>query len=98
MASVFPVPVPATMPKPLPARGERADLVAVLALEDGLEVEAERELDRLAGGARRRDDDDAALGVGRVAVGVGIGREMVVAGGMHAEGITRAMAPSLRSG
>ena len=55
-----PVPVPATMPKPLPAARELAHARAVVLLEKGLDVETERELDRLARGARRRDDDDAA--------------------------------------
>jgi len=55
----------------------------VLPLEQGLEVQAERELDRLAGGPGGRDDDDPPLGMGRVAVRVRIGGEVVVAGGVH---------------
>ena len=79
----MPVPVPATMPNPLPDAASVADLRAVLALEQRVEVQPERQLDRLARGARRGDDDDPSLGMGRVAVGVGIGRKMMVAGGMH---------------
>ena len=77
------MPVPATMPNPLPERGQVADLGAVLPLEQRVEMQAERELDRLAGGAGGGDDDDPALGMRGVAVGLGIGREMVVAGGVH---------------
>src|SRR6476469_2306681 len=46
-------------------------------------MEPERQFDRFARGARRGNDDDPPLGMGRVAVGVGIGREMVVAGRVH---------------
>ena len=59
------------------------DLLAVLPLEQRIQVQAHRELDRLAGRTRRRNDDDAPRGMGRVAIGVGIGRKMVVAGRMH---------------
>jgi hypothetical protein len=51
----------------------------MLALEQRLEVQAERQLDRLARRARRGDDDDATRGMGRMSVGVGIGGKMVVA-------------------
>src|ERR671912_1148832 len=44
----------------LPAARELADLVAMLTLEDGLDVKSERQLDRFARRARGRDDDDAA--------------------------------------
>ena len=60
IASVFPVPVPATMPKPLPRARELAHAFAVMLLEKRLDVETQRQLDRLARGARRRDDDDAS--------------------------------------
>ena len=60
IASVLPVPVPATMPKPLPDARQLAHARAVVPLEKRLDVELHRELDRLARGARRRDDDDAA--------------------------------------
>ena len=39
IASVFPVPVPATMPNPLPAPRELANLLAVLALEQRVDVQ-----------------------------------------------------------
>jgi hypothetical protein len=39
--------------------GQVAQLRAARLPEDGLDVEAERQLDRLAGRARGRDDDDA---------------------------------------
>jgi hypothetical protein len=55
----------------------------VLALEQGVEVEAQRELDGLACRAGRRDDDDPPLRMRGVAVGVGIGRKVVVAGRMN---------------
>ena len=80
IASVLPVPVPATMPKPLPDAASVADLLAVLPLEQRVQMQAQRELDGLAGGARGGDDDDAPGGMGRVAVGVGIGRKVMVAG------------------
>mgnify|MGYP003295128312 CR=1 FL=1 len=52
--------------------------------ESGADLEeTERQLDRLARRAGRRDDDDAALRMWSVSVGVGIGREVVVAGGAH---------------
>ena len=85
MPRVFPVPVPATMPKPLAEAARVADLLPVLPLQQGLEVEAERKLDGLARGARGRDDDDAAAGMRRVAVGVGVGGEVVIAGGAHGQ-------------
>ena len=74
IASVLPVPVPATMPKPRPDARELAHARAVAPLEKRLDVEAERELDRLARRARRRDDDDAPgrrLGAERTSRGRG---------------------------
>ena len=67
----------------LPDAGQGPDLLAVLPLEQRLEPQAQRQLDRLAGGAGRRDDDDPALGMWCVLVGVGIRGEMMVAGRMH---------------
>ena len=84
MASVFPVPVPATMPKPAPRARELAHARAVVLLEVRLDVEADRELDRLAGGARRRDDDHAPgrrLGRDERVV---VGREVLVSYVAHA--------------
>ena len=60
IASVLPVPVPATMPKPRPDARELAHARAVVLLEKRLDVEPDGELDRLARRARRRDDDDAS--------------------------------------
>ena len=67
----------------LPLPGPFAQLLPVLPLEQRVHVEPERQLDRLAGGARRGDDDDAAAGMGGSPVRFGIDREVVVAGGMH---------------
>ena len=66
-----------------PVRGQVADLLPMLPLEQRVEVETERQLDGLAGGAGRGDDDDPPLGMRRVAVSVGIGRKVMVAGGAH---------------
>jgi hypothetical protein len=55
----------------------------VLPFEQGVEVESQRQFDGLACGTRRRDDDDPAMRVGRMAEGIGIGRKMMIAGGMH---------------
>ena len=67
----------------LAAAGPLPEFLAVLALQHGLEAEAEGDLDGFAGGASGRDDDDPAPGVRGVPVGLGIGREEVVAGGNH---------------
>lgn len=56
----------------------------MLLFEQGVEAEAEGQLDRLAGGPGRRDDHHPAPRMDRVAVSVGIGRERVVAVGKHA--------------
>ena len=45
-------------PEPLAAPGELADVRPMLFLEHGVEMKTEGELDRLAGGARRRDDEN----------------------------------------
>jgi hypothetical protein len=66
--------------------GPLTQLGAVLPLQEGVHLDAERQLDRLAGGAGRSDDDNAALGMGRMAVSIGVRREMMVAGGVHGEG------------
>ena len=92
--SVLPVPVPATIPKPrrmasrVPGAaavsssrnlvGERGELGAVHAPERRLDVQSERELDRLAGGARGRDDDQPARRA-RTHERVVVGREVRVA-------------------
>ena len=70
-------------PEPLPRGGQGPDLGAVLALQQGVQMQPDGKLDRLAGRARRCDDDDAPRRMRSVAVGVGIGREMVVAGRVH---------------
>ena len=64
-----------------PSRGTPPRAPARARSRDG----AERELDRLARGAGGRDDDDAAAGVRRVAIRVGVGGEMVIAGGAHGQ-------------
>ncbi len=43
----------------LPARGQLPNVSSVLTLENGVEVQAERYLDCLAGGASRRDDENS---------------------------------------
>ena len=83
MPSVLPVAGPRHDAEAAAARGPGPQLGAVLALEQGVEVQAQRQLDRLAGGAGGRDDDDPAAGMRGVAVGVGIGRKVMIAGGMH---------------
>ena len=66
------------------ARASSRTRRAVVRLEVGLEVQADRELDGLAGGARRRDDDDAPRGrLGRDE-GVVVGREVLVSDVAHA--------------
>ena len=60
MASVFPVPVPATMPNPRRERASSRTRGPIALLEERLDVQPHRELDGLARGARRRDDDHAA--------------------------------------
>ena len=98
MPSVLPVPVPATMPKPWPDAASCAQLGAVLPLEQGLDVgQPEGQLDGLAGGAGGRDDDDPAARVRRATVGVGIGREVVIAGGVHGGKLTATSAPASRT-
>src|SRR5690242_10413 len=44
------------------ASRELSDARTMLPLEEGVDVQTERELDRFAGGARWRDDDDSARG------------------------------------
>ena len=46
----------------LPLAGELANLLAVVPLEEGVDVKADRELDRFACRARGGDDDDASGG------------------------------------
>src|SRR4030095_3953137 len=88
--SVLPGPVPRHDPESPARGGQVADLLAVLPLEQGVEVQTQRELDGLAGSAGRGDDDDAPLGMSCVAVGVWVGRKMMVAGRAHAESYPRA--------
>ncbi len=64
--------------------GEGPQLGAMFLFQSGLDAgEAQRELDGLAGGAGGGDDDHPATGVIRPAVGLGVGRQEVVAGRMH---------------
>ena len=56
----------------------------MLALEDRIEMQSKSELDGFTGRPGGRDHDDAACGMGCVAVSVGIGGKMMVARGMHA--------------
>ena len=58
--------------------GERRELGAVRAPKRGLEIQSEREFDRFAGGARGRDDDQAARRA-RTHERVMVGREVRVA-------------------
>src|SRR6185503_10777798 len=60
-----------------PAPCELTDASAMLPLEEGLDVETEGELDRFAGGARRRDDDDASRGRLELHESIAIGRKPV---------------------
>jgi len=60
-----------------------AQFLTVLALEKGVYLQLQRQLNRLARRPGGSDDDDAPLGVGSEAIGVGIGREMMVARWMH---------------
>ena len=55
----------------------------VLALEQGVDVGMQCQLDRFACRPRRRDNDDAPARVQRVPVGVDIEREEVIADGEH---------------
>jgi hypothetical protein len=63
----------------LPFAGELEDLASVLALEERVEMQANRELDGLARGARGRDDYDAAGRRLRGREGFAIRREVVIA-------------------
>ncbi len=78
-------PGPGNDPEGLPGPGQLADLLPVLTLEHRLQVEAQGQLDRFAGGPGRGDDDDASGRMGGVPVGVGIGRKVVVARWPHYE-------------
>ena len=75
---VLPVPVPATMPKG-PAAGPVPENMAMLPLQQGVDVGTEGELDGLAGGPGRGDDDDPALGVPRRPECLRVEREVMVA-------------------
>ena len=59
IASVLPVPVPATMPNPFPPRARLRMSAPCSPLEQRVDVQAQGQLDRLARGPRWRNDDDA---------------------------------------
>jgi hypothetical protein len=71
-------------PEPLARSSPLAQLGAMLPLQQRVHLNAERHLDRLASRSGRRDDDDTAFGMGSVAVSVGIGWKVMVAGRVHA--------------
>src|SRR5207244_7923013 len=67
----------------LAGSGQSSNVVAVVAFEQRLQVQAEGQLDRLAGGPCRSDDDDSpSRGLGCEEC-LRIGREEVVAGDAH---------------
>src|SRR5205814_3270312 len=70
-----------------PRRRQAADVVPVLPREQGVDVEAHRQLDRFASRARRGDHHDPAGGGLRGAEGVGIGGKEVVSGDSHGRNI-----------
>ncbi len=73
-----------------PCRGRQSmDIRPVLARQQGLEIEPQRQLDRLARRPRRGDHDDAARGGFGGEEGVGIWGEEVVARHSHARNIER---------
>ena len=86
MASVLPVPVPATMPKPRAAGAPASAQLgaACVRSRNGLDVEPDGEFDRLARRARRRDDDDATGGRLRRDERVVVGRQVAIVDGAHA--------------
>ena len=63
--------------------GPGPQLGAMLALEEGVEVQAQRQLDRFTRGARGRDHDDPSARMRGVSEGIGIRRKVMIAGGMH---------------
>ena len=70
-------------PEPLPRRREAPDVVAVLPGEQGVDVEAHRQLDGLARRPRGGDDHDAPRGRLGGEECAGVGRKGVVAGDSH---------------
>jgi len=67
-----------------PRGGQAIDVAAVLSLEQRVDVQAERQLDRLARRTGRGDDDHPpGRGLGGEE-GLGIGRKKVVARDSHA--------------
>ena len=85
MASVLPVPVPATMPNPSPLAASSTQVDAASAFEERVEMQSDSELDGLACRARGRDDNDTpGWRFGRDK-GVVVGRKVSVVDGAHAE-------------
>ncbi len=60
----------------------------MLPLQQGVEVQSQRELDGLARRPGRSNDDYPAVPVRRPAVRVRINRKVVVAGGVHGQETT----------
>ncbi len=69
--------------EPFAARGEVEEVGAVLALQEGVELELKGEFDRLARRAGGGDDDHAPPDMAGGAKGVEIEGKLVVAGGEH---------------
>ena len=55
----------------------------MLSLEHRVEVETQGQFNGLARGTRGGNDNDPAVRMGGVAEGFGIGRKVMIAGGMH---------------
>ena len=73
----------------LSTRREASQIVAACAFEERVEVQADREFDRLARRARRRDDDDAPSGrLGRNK-GVAVGGEVTITWSAHPRNLLR---------
>ncbi len=73
--------------EPSPGRREAPDVVAVLSGKQGVDIEAHRQLDGFASGARRGDHHDPPGGGFRGEEGVGIRGEEMVAGNSHGRNI-----------
>ena len=80
-------PRPRHDPEPAPGGREPPDVRSVLPREQGVDVEAHRELDRLAGRARGGDHEDAPRGGLGGEKGGRIGGKKVVAGNSHGRNI-----------
>src|SRR5258706_13362622 len=86
---LLPRPRPRHDAEALPRRRQLADVVAVLALQQRVEMQRQRQLDGLARGAGGGDHDDPpSWGLGGEE-GLGVGGEKVIAGGLHAANIQR---------